>query len=147
MGGRTALYIGLAGCCLATACLTGYSIKAVGEPLSPTFELERTLYCGPKQGAVRVSEKDPQAESWNEIWSLDHTADADIAIVRLNYGEVPKGFITMTPAKPLKSGQAYMVHVRCSGGAFASGVFRLDRDGATLMLKNLGREEARRLAP
>lgn len=147
MGRRTALYIGLAGCVLATACVTGYSITAVGEPLSPTFELERTLYCGPKQGAVRVSEKDPQAGSWNEIWSLDHAGDADIAIVRLNYGEVPKGFITMTPAKPLKSGQAYLVHVRCSGGVFASGVFRLDRDGAALKLKNIEGEEARRLAP
>jgi hypothetical protein len=120
-----------------SGCQEIYYIKAHGDPSAPVFEAEKPLYFA-AAAAISVSEYDPLTNKTTQIWLIERPQSAeDMLLSRVQYGDLPDGFVTSMPAKPLTPEVVYVVYFRASGGARALGYFMSKRIETTTVLVNV----------
>jgi hypothetical protein len=129
-------------CCIAAfstaaACHKYVGIKAVGNPLAPTFELERETSC--RKAVIEIDQFEPVGPKTyrrRPIWAMEQSASDAVGIHRFTYGAPPSGFRAVDDPEPLIEGRSYHVSLRC-GPIFGNGLFRVTQVAGHAELENI----------
>jgi hypothetical protein len=135
-GSRAIVVCSLAALSAAATCHEYMAIKAAGDPVAPTFELERATSC--REVRISIREFDPVEKEygWRPIWEIAQSASDAVRVHRFTYGEPPSGFRVYDGPQRLIEGRSYHVSLRC-GRVFGNGRFKLNEVAGHLELENI----------